>query len=211
MYSPKEFIEDRPEVLQDVMQEHGWAILVGSIDGVPTATHLPFMLDETQGENGTLFSHMAKANPHWQNFENAPKTTETTETNEALVIFWGPHAYISPTWYDNQPSVPTWNYVTVHAYGTPRMIEGEAAMIAAQNRLVANYEGEDGWRLEDQSEKFIRGMLSAIVTFEIPITRLEGKFKLSQNRPSGDIPGIIEGLRQRSDGDDRAIAEMMAT
>jgi len=200
MYSPKEFTEDNLDVLQSVMRAHGWAILVGCGEGAPTATHLPFMLDATRGDNGTLVSHMAKANPHWQTFEDAA---------EALVIFWGPHAYISPSWYENQPSVPTWNYVTVHAYGTPRLIEGEAAVIKAQKNLVANYEGENGWRLEDQPEEFVKGMLRGIVTFEIPISRLEGKFKISQNREGNDIPGIIVGLSNRAEGDDLTIAEML--
>jgi transcriptional regulator len=200
MYSPKEFIEEDIGVLQDVMRAHGWAILVGSGAGSPEATHLPFMLDETRGENGTLVSHMAKANPHWQNFE---------KDGEVLVIFWGPHAYISPGWYEKQPAVPTWNYVTVHAYGTPRLIEGEEAMIAAQSNLVAAYEGAEGWKLKDQPEKFIKGMLAGIVTFEIPISRLEGKFKMSQNRPSTDIPGIMAGLRHRARGDDIVIADML--
>jgi transcriptional regulator len=179
---------------------HGWAILVGSGEAAPQATHLPFVLDETRGPNGTLVSHMAKANPHWQNFENS---------GEALVIFWGPHAYISPGWYENQPSVPTWNYVTVHAYGKPRLIEGEEAMMAAQKSLVETYEGAEGWKLESQPEKFIKGMLSGIICFEIPITRLEGKFKMSQNRPASDLPGIVEGLRNRAEGDDLEIAEML--
>lgn len=200
MYSPKYHIEERLDVLQDVMRAHGWAILVGADDGVPIATHLPFVLNEKAGEYGTLVSHMAKANPHWQNFD---------AISEMLVIFWGPHAYISPSWYEQQPAVPTWNYVTVHAYGTPRLIEGEDAVIAAQQHLVETYEGAEGWQLEDQPEKFIKGMLTGIVSFEIPITRLEGKFKLSQNRHPSDIPGIIEGLRARGIGDDHTIAKML--
>ena len=200
MYSPKVHVEERLDVLQDVMRMHGWAILVGSGEAAPQATHLPFVLDETRGPNGTLVSHMAKANPHWQNVENS---------GEALVIFWGPHAYISPGWYENQPSVPTWNYVTVHAYGKPRLIEGEEAMMAAQKSLVETYEGAEGWKLESQPEKFIKGMLSGIICFEIPITRLEGKFKMSQNRPASDLPGIVEGLRNRAEGDDLEIAEML--
>jgi transcriptional regulator len=202
MYSPEEFVENDPAVLHGVMRDHGWALLVGEIDGLPNVTHLPFMLDEARGDHGTLISHMAKANPHWQSFEDG---------KEALIVFWGPHAYISPTWYKNQPSVPTWNYVTVHAYGAPLIIEDEEDKIAAQQELVRAYEGGDGWKLLDQPEKFIRGMLPGIVTFEIPILRLEGKFKMSQNRHADDIPGIVEGLRARNDGDDLIIADMLKT
>ncbi len=177
MYSPEYHIEENQGILHNVIRDHGWAILVGNVEGTPIATHLPFMLDETQGEKGTLISHMAKANPHWQSFE---------DDQEALVIFWGPHAYISPSWYEKQPSVPTWNYVTVHAYGTPRIIEDEAALIDAQKSLVETYEGSDGWQLEDQPEDFVRGMLKGIVCFEIEISRLEGKSKMSQNRHADD-------------------------
>jgi transcriptional regulator len=200
MYSPKYHIEENQETLQNVMREHGWAILVGSVEGTPFATHLPFMLDETRGEQGVLVSHMAKANPHWQSFAG---------DQEALVIFWGPHAYISPSWYDKQPSVPTWNYVTVHAYGAPRLIDDEVAMLAAQKNLVETYEGAEGWQLEDQPDKFIKGMLTGIVCFEIEITRLEGKFKMSQNRHEHDLPGIISGLRQRGQGDDDLVADLL--
>ncbi len=200
MYSPKYHVEENQEVLNNVMRDHGWAILVGSVEGTPFATHLPFMLDETRGENGTLISHMAKANPHWQSFE---------ANQEALVIFWGPHAYISPSWYDKQPSVPTWNYVTVHAYGSPRLIDDEKAMVAAQKDLVETYEGPEGWRLEDQPEKFVKGMLTGIVCFELEITRLEGKFKMSQNRHEDDLPGIVSGLRRRGQGDDNVVADLL--
>jgi len=200
MYSPNYHIEENQEILHNVMREHGWAILVGSVEGSSFATHLPFMLNDTRGEKGTLISHMAKANPHWQSFAG---------DQEVLVIFWGPHAYISPSWYEKQPSVPTWNYVTVHAYGTPRLIEDEVAMFAAQKNLVETYEGAEGWQLEDQPEKFIKGMLTGIVCFEIEITRLEGKFKMSQNRHDDDLPGIVSGLRQRGQGDDNVIADML--
>ena len=97
----------------------------------------------------------------------------------------------------------------MHAYGKPRLIEGEEAMMAAQKSLVETYEGAEGWKLASQPEKFIKGMLSGIICFEIPITRLEGKFKMSQNRPASDLPGIVEGLRNRAEGDDLEIAEML--
>jgi transcriptional regulator len=200
MYSPNYHVEDRLDVLHGVMRDHGWALLVGEVDGVPNVTHLPFKLDEKRGKNGTLVSHMAKNNPHWQSFDT---------NKEALVVFWGPHAYISPSWYEKNPSVPTWNYVTVHAYGTPKIIEDEAAKIAVQKKLVETYEGADGWKLEDQPDTYIRSMLTGIVSFEILISRLEGKFKMSQNRHESDIPGIIDGLRGRNMGDDLTIAEML--
>ncbi|MFP6711243.1 MAG: FMN-binding negative transcriptional regulator [Rhodospirillales bacterium] len=200
MYVPEIHAEERLDILQTVMRDHGWALLVGEVEGAPCVTHLPFMLDENRGENGTLVSHMAKNNLHWQSFE---------KDKEVLVVFWGPHAYISPSWYEKHPSVPTWNYVTVHAYGTPKIIEDETAKMAAQKQLVETYEGVDGWKLEDQPDKYIRGMLTGIVSFEIPISRLEGKFKMSQNRHEDDIPGIIDGLRARSEGDDLIIADML--
>ena len=120
MYIPKSFQVTDPEVLAAFIRAHSFATLVSAVDGTPFATHLPLLLDQ-----GTLLGHVARANPHWQAFDGQ---------REALAIFHGPHAYISPTWYATGPAVPTWNYAAVHVYGAPRLIEGEA-LAALVDRL----------------------------------------------------------------------------
>src|SRR6185295_2744623 len=174
MYIPNSFREDDRSLLHDLMRQHNFGILVTQRDGTPFATHMPFLLDAERGAHGTLLAHMARANPQWRDFAAG---------QEALVIFHGPHAYISPSWYDVTPSVPTWNYVAVHAYGEPRIIEDRARLYALLNTLVDLHESafEQPWamRLPDD---YVDKMMRAIVGFEIEIARIEGKLKLSQNR-----------------------------
>src|SRR5206468_2683175 len=135
---------------------------------------------------GTLLSHMARANDQWQDFARGA---------EALVIFQGHHTYISPSWYEIHPSVPTWNYMVVHAYGTPRLITDDDRIRAALRELVATHESafDEPWPM-DLPDDYLRKMLRGIVAFEIPITRLEGKFKLSQNRSERDRQLVIAAL-----------------
>ncbi len=187
--------------LRDVMQRFSFALLVTQRDGVPFASHLPLLLDENRGPHGTLVGHMAKANEQWKHF---------SDDTQALVIFQGPHAYISPRWYETEPAVPTWNYVTVHAYGTPRILHDKAQVEGALQRLIQTYEGsgDDAWK-GDLPMEFKAKMLNAIVGFEIPIARLEGKWKLGQNRPAADKRGMLEALREAKDENSRMLAQFM--
>ena len=141
----------------------------------PFATHLPFLVYPDMGEQGTLVAHMARANPQWKDFAES----------EALVIFQGHHTYISPSWYEAHPSVPTWNYMLVHAYGVPRVITDAVRTRESLQALVDKHETpfDDPWSM-DLPEAYLHRMQQGIVSFELPITRLEGKFKLSQNRES---------------------------
>lgn len=206
MYVPEKFAETDRAVLLDFIRGTGWGYLVGISDGVPVATHLPFLVD---GEPGSekLVAHMARANPHWQCFRDAGAGSEQ------LVVFPGPHAYVSPRWYKSQKAVPTWNYTAVHAYGVPRILDDPASIYASQKRLVDFYEADaDGpWRMEDVDPDYIEGMLRAIVSFEIPVTRLEGKFKLSQNRTAEDRAGVIDALSASPTEGGRRIADLMAS
>jgi transcriptional regulator len=204
MYVPEKFAENDRATLLDLIRTTGWGYLIGAADGVPFATHLPFLVEGAPGDE-RLVAHMARANPHWQSFAGGDR--------EQLVIFSGPHTYVSPRWYTTAKAVPTCNYVAVHVYGIPRIVDDPAAVHAAQKRLVEFYEAgsETPWRMEDVDAGFIAGMLRAIVSFEVPIARLEGKFKLSQNRGPEDRAGVIAALSEGPDEGGREIARLMAS
>ena len=201
MYTPPAFREDDLQTIHALMRDNSFAILVTQQDGVPLATHLPFMLDTARGPYGTLVAHMARANTQWLAFADA---------HEALVIFQGPHAYVTPSWYDPGLNVPTWNYAAVHAYGTPRPIEDEAALYAMLSRLTATHEAgfEQPWLFEMGADDF-RGKLKGIVAFEIEITRLEGKMKLSQNRSQADQERVAAALAERQNTTVASVGQLM--
>jgi transcriptional regulator len=203
MYIPNLFREDDLSVLHPLMQTYSFATLVTQHDGVPYATHLPLTLRPEEGPFGTLIGHMARANPQWRDFD-------VDGEREVLVIFQGPHTYVSPSWYTVQPSVPTWNYVAVHAYGVPRLIEDEAALYEALQGLVQTYEAsqEQPWTLHGPDD-FLRKMMRAIVGFAIPITRLEGKYKMSQNRSPEDQERVVQQLASQGEPFDSAVASLM--
>ncbi len=201
MYLPKSFqIEDLAE-LHAFMRAFGFATLVTQHAGAPFASHLPFLLDAERGPHGTLLAHMARANPQWRDF---------TAGGEALVIFQGPHAYISPSWYETHPSVPTWNYAVVHVYGQPRIVEDHATLHHMLETLVDTHEAAfaQPWRM-DLPHDYLDKMMRAVVGFEIEITRLEGKFKLSQNRPATDQRHVVDALAASGDPLGVGVAELM--
>ena len=201
MYTPPAFREDDLQTIHALMRDNSFAILVTQQDGVPLATHLPFMLDTERGPYGTLVAHMARANTQWHTF---------AEAHEALVIFQGPHAYVTPSWYDPGLNVPTWNYAAVHAYGVPRVIEDEAALYAMLSRLTATHEAnfELPWLFEMGADDF-RGKLKGIVGFEMEITRLEGKMKLSQNRSQADQARVAAALAESPDTTVASVGQLM--
>ena len=204
MYVPAVFRETRPEVLHELIRDHSFGTLVSLVDGGLFATHMPFLLDESHGPNGVLRGHMARANPHWQGFP--------TDV-ESLVIFQGPHAYISPSWYKSERAVPTWNYTAVHVYGIPRVLEDPAAVRALLEATVGTFEAAlpEPWSTARAGEDYIAHMARAIVAFEIPIARLEGKRKLGQNRPAVDVAGAAAGLRKYGDAVGLEVAELMSS
>ena len=203
MYIPAPFREDRLDVLHAVMREFSFATLVTTGAAGPIATHLPLLVDPTRGANGTLVGHVARENTHWQLFRDE-------SAGETLAIFQGPHAYISPTWYGTPYAVPTWNYVAVHAYGRPRLVEDEAALYQIVAELVRVNEERFGytWDLSayrDYAEKLLKN----IVGFECEIARIEGKRKLSQNRSRADRAGVIAGLVEQAHPIGVALAAVM--
>jgi transcriptional regulator len=197
MYVPDHFREDRPQVLHDAMRAIGLATLVTQGRGGIDANHLPLLRD-----GNVLSGHFARANPVWKNLDPAA---------EALAIFLGPHAYVSPSWYPGKAetgkAVPTWNYITVHARGQIKLIDDAVWLKAHVSALSNTHEAsrEAPWSVDDAPESYIDGLLRAIVGFELTITQLEGKWKLSQNRGAADIAGVREGLAR----DGNALAELM--
>jgi transcriptional regulator len=170
--------------------------------GLPFASHLPFLIDPGRGASGTLIAHMARANAQWQHFTNG---------KPVLAMFRGPHAYISPAWYATHPAVPTWNYIAVHAYGVPKIVDAPAAMEDILRRLVDANEAANGttWRMGGLTEQYLGSMMRAIVAFEIPIDRLEGKAKLSQNRDTTDRARVVEALAGSGDPSAQATSKLM--
>ena len=202
MYVPRPFAEDHLPTLHGFMARYGFATLVTNRDGAPFASHLPLLIDRDVGEYGALIGHMSRANPQWRGFG---------EEALALAIFHGPHAYISPSWYETQEVVPTWNYAAVHAYGAPRIIEDHAAVLALLERLVAENESARPapWRIDSLGDAFRDSQMRGIVAFEIPIARLEGNYKLNQNKPEADRRGAAKALRETGDDLALKIARMM--
>jgi transcriptional regulator len=194
MYSPPyNRLEDRAELIA-FLRANNFPVLVTGLGGALHASHLPAMIHE-EGEQIVIDMHMAHANAQWREFFD----------EEALVIFTGPHAYISPRWYEDKERVPTWNYAAVHAYGTPKLITDEAAKHASQRRLVAYMDPEWLPKFDALSAKYVSGMLNGIVNFQIPVTRIETRWKLSQNRGRREMELIAAALEKR---DETALAEL---
>ena len=199
MYNQRSYRNEDPDALWRVMDAYPFATLVSQRDGEPFASHLPFMWTPG-GLHGVLVGHMARANPHWKSWDAGTRV---------LVIFNGPHSYISPAWYEQQVTVPTWNYVTVHAYGVPVLVHETGRLRRLVTDLTRRYEaGAGAWAVE-LAEPIMETELKAIVGFEIAIDRIEGKFKLNQNRSEADQRGVVRALESSSDRDQREIAELM--
>lgn len=206
MYIPASNAEHRIEVLHGFMEAHSLGALVtASADGM-FATHLPFILNRGKGTHGILEGHLARANPHHRH----------AHAGEALVIFTGPDAYITPSWYPSKAEhgkvVPTWNYVAVHVYGELRFTEDPAYLRRHLEELTARHETgrEVPWTLDDAPTGYIDQLQRAIVGVELAITRIEGKWKMSQNRPAADVEGVIAGLGRSSHPTDQAVADLVA-
>lgn len=199
MYVPPRFEQDDLHKLHDLMRRYNFATLISQDEGAPVATHLPFLLDADRGPRGTLIAHMARANPHWQTWQ---------EQTQVLVAFQGPHAYISPSWYAQDELVPTWNYAVVHAYGKPRLIHEPEALLPMVQALV-NRHSIKGPQDLDPHERVLLPELKAIVGFEIPVEKLEGKFKFNQNRSRADQLGVADALKGSADPMEREVAAIM--
>lgn len=209
MYTPRSFAEQDLPTLFEFMEANPLAAIVTrSLSDELLATHLPLVLDRAAGPTGTLIGHFARANPQSRHLADGPVA--------ALVIFTGPEAYISPEWYQTKKEtgrdVPTWNYVAIHAYGTLRTRDDPQFLHAHLETLTHRHEDNRAhpWHVSDAPEEYIAQQMQAIVAVELPIERLEGKWKMSQNRRDVDISGVIEGLGKSAKAQDRAVAEIVS-
>ncbi|MFM9845464.1 MAG: FMN-binding negative transcriptional regulator [Dongiaceae bacterium] len=207
MYIPPHFAEDRPQVLQDFISRNPLATLVTLNGSGLIANHIPLLLDPDPAPHGKLIGHLARANNQWRDFDGRV---------QALAIFIGPQAYVSPSWYATKAEtgkvVPTWNYAAVHAYGVLRVIDDAGWLRNLVGRLTDRHEGSRSqpWKVEDAPEAYIQAQLKGIVGIELTVRHIEGKWKLSQNRPERDRLGTERGLGETGDADARALAKMMA-
>ncbi len=197
MYAPKYAREENPEELKRFIRDNGFGILFSNVEGKPWATHIPLFLSD----DGTkLTGHVSRANRQWKDLENGA---------EVLAVFSGPHAYISSSWYDHE-NVPTWNYIAVHVSGIIRTIEGESLLTHLKD-LVDQYEkhSSNPVSVEKMTPKFLADEMRGLVAFEIQITKMEGAYKLSQNRDDNNHSKIITELEKREDEGSQKVANAM--
>ena len=206
MYRPDQFRVDDVPQLHTLMRARPFATLVSRGPGGLCASHLPTVLKD-EGPCGVIECHLARANPHWK---------DLAEGSEALMMFQGPEGYITPNWYPSKSqhgkAVPTWNYAVVHAYGRPEVMPDRDWLLRHVTELTAQQERSEAkpWAPSDAPASYIEVMLRGIVGFRFAITRLEGKWKMSQNRETQDQVGVVDGLKKRGDSGDLNIAEVIS-
>ena len=206
MYRPDHFRVDDVKEMHALMGARPFASFVSAGANGLFASHLPTVLKD-EGRYGVIECHLARANPHWK---------DLADVTEALMIFHGPETYITPNWYPSKAQhgkvVPTWNFAAVHAYGRPEVMQDRDWLLRHVTQLTAQQESGEPrpWALSDAPPAFIDAMLRGIVGFRFAIARLEGKWKMSQNREMQDRAGVVTGLRRRGEGDDLAVADIVA-
>jgi transcriptional regulator len=200
MYIPPAFERTDTEELFACIERHSFGLLVSTRGDAPFATHMPILLDRTTGQHGRLIGHMARANPQWRELDG----------QSVLVVFSGPHAYVSPSWYEADHVVPTWNYVAVHATGRFELVDDPDGVTEIVAATVAAYEQNrpTPWSFDPTAE-YVRKLVIGIVGFRIAIDRLEGKWKLSQNQPAERRARVAAALELSADADALEIARLM--
>ncbi|HZG72753.1 MAG TPA: FMN-binding negative transcriptional regulator [Chondromyces sp.] len=197
MYIPSHFKVTDETMIYDVIKEHSFATLFSQHKGMPFATHLPLILNK---ENTYLYGHFARPNPQRKDIEN----------QTVLAVFHGPHCYISPSWYETNKAVPTWNYVTVHAYGEVELLENENELMDSFHEMVLKYETPDSsYRIQDVDPEFLAGMNKGVQGFKIKINKIEGKAKLSQNHSLQRQELVINQLEQIPNTNEQQISSLM--
>lgn len=198
MYIPKHFLQEDKKQIIGFMKQYSFATIISLQDNIPVASHLPFVIDEKE-EDILLISHFARANEQWKELE----------LQTALVIFAEPHAYISPKHYDTELNVPTWNYVSVHAYGKAAVISDDEKVMGILEKTIQYYDTSYQQQWNRLPEKFKAGMLKGIVAFELTVTDLQAKYKLSQNRTGNERKSVSESLKQSNKSSEQKLAELM--
>lgn len=196
MYRPPLFREDQVEVQHELIRTNPLGLLITAGAGGLIANPMPILVDDEGSEYGTLRLHLARANP---------QVAELASVSECLVVFQGPQAYITPSWYPTKQAsgkvVPTWNYATVHAWGKPTLTDDPDWLRRQIDDLTRLLEGArpDPWQVDDAPDQFVTAQLRGIIGVEIPVSRLEGKWKMSQNRPEADKLGVVDGFREQGE------------
>lgn len=201
MYVPDSFKVTDEDEIEAFLQRYDFATFVSMASGGLTATHLPVVVQRE--ESGLVIAgHVARANPHWKSLDGVA---------EALLIFQGPHGYVSPTWYANGPAVPTWNYAVVHAYGRPQAVQDAAFLEDVLDALVRRYEAHrvEAWGTDGLPPEYRSRALAAVVGIRMPVLRLEAKFKLGQNRAAADRVGTVLGLEREGSAEASGLAMFM--
>lgn len=205
MYIPPAFRVDDMADIHRTMREARSATLVTATEQGLVGTPLPMLIDESEGTSGTLYAHVARANPQWR----------LVPSGEAMAIFAGPEAYVTPSWYatkqETHKVVPTWNYVAVHAYGPVEFFDDADRLLDVITRLTDLHEQwrKDRWAVADAPADFVKAQLRGIIGLRMPITRLEGKRKMSQNRNAADRAGVIDGLSKSDRPEDHVVASLI--
>lgn len=200
MYNPSRYASESSEQIDEIVRDFPLATMITVVSGEPHVSHVPLIL-EKRGEKRVLVGHLARANPHWKALSG----------NETLAIFHGPQAYITPLWYE-QCDVPTWNYVVAHLSGVPQLLDSEEGTVQALRKLTDRTEGKGGWEFEIPADLAAPGVLmKSIIGFEIPVSTMSAKLKLSQNKSSTDFHGVLRGLEtQRTDEQSKRVLEWMS-
>jgi len=201
MYVPDSFKVANEGDVEAFLHRYDFATLVSPADGSLTATHLPVVV-RREAAGLVVVGHVARANPHWKTLDGLV---------EGLLVFQGPHAYVSPTWYANGPAVPTWNYAVVHAYGRPEAVDDAKFLADVLEALVSRYEAHrpHAWQMDSLPTDYRSRALSAVVGIRMPVLKLEAKFKLGQNRVAADRIGTVAGLEQEGSAEAASLASFM--
>lgn len=201
MYTPASFAVADPQTLAEFIDANSFATLISTGDGLPSATHLPLLLDRESGDRGHLIGHMARANSQWQSMD----------AQDVLAVFHGPHAYISSSWYGTDRAVPTWNYVVAHVHGKCEIVDDDESMLEIVRRYMACYERQHQEKNETRpaSEEYIGSILPGVVGFRIAIERIDGTWKLSQNHEPSRRKNVIHQLRELGGDQRNQIADLM--
>jgi transcriptional regulator len=197
VYTPKQFLVEDQQAIYEFIENNSFGILFSTHNGKPFATHLPILINQNEGY---LYGHFARLNPQWNDIDD----------QEVMVVFQGPHSYISPSWYETTAAVPTWNYVAVHVYGRVELIEDGNELLEDLNVMVSKYEGSNGtYHIDESNNEFVNGLMKGIVGFKLIIHNLEGKWKLSQNHSIDRQESVIANLEQIPSDNAREIAKLM--
>jgi transcriptional regulator len=208
MYVPAHFKEDRVPVLHDAIRTYGFGTLVTASEHEIEASHLPMLLEPAPAPFGMVLGHVARANPQWQRVKSG---------FQALAIFLGPNAYITPSWYPTKQQsgkvVPTWNYLAIHAYGTISFYDDPTELRDHVGKMTDTHEASQAapWAVSDAPADYVENMLGAIIGFRLLITKLEGKWKMSQNRPEQDVSGVLKGLAGEDADSHGPLAKIIAS